>query len=104
MTGERVSDGDAPSILSRIVRRLLIALYRWKGWRIEGSHPGVPRFVITGAPHTSNWDFVFFIGATHTLGIAPSFMGKNTLFRWPMKRFMRDMGGIAVDRARRGSN
>lgn len=92
------------SPLSRLVRRILIALYRWKGWRIEGDHPGVPKFVITGAPHTSNWDFVFFIGATHSLGIKPSFMGKHTLFKWPMTRFMQDMGGVSVDRSKRGSN
>ena len=91
-----------PSILSRLVRRLLIGLYRWKGWKLEGAHPGVDKFVITGAPHTSNWDFVFFIGATHHFGITPSFVGKHTLFKWPLARFMRDMGGIAVDRSRRG--
>lgn len=102
--------GDMPgrssetSPLSRLVRRVILALYRWKGWRIEGGHPGVDKFIITGAPHTSNWDFVFFIGVTHTLGIRPSFMGKHSLFKWPMKRFMRDMGGISVDRSKRGSN
>ncbi|WP_067676433.1 lysophospholipid acyltransferase family protein [Tsuneonella dongtanensis] len=96
--------GSDASLLSRLVRRILIELYRWKGWRIEGEHPGVPKFVITGAPHTSNWDFVFFIGATHRLGILPSFMGKHTLFKWPMTRFMQDMGGISVDRSKRGSN
>jgi 1-acyl-sn-glycerol-3-phosphate acyltransferase len=95
---------ERPSLLSRSVRRALIALYRWKGWRVEGAHPGVPKFVITGAPHTSNWDFVFFIGTTDRLGIRPSFMGKHTLFKWPMARFMRDMGGVPVDRSRRGSN
>ncbi len=93
-----------PTLLSRLVRRALIALYRWKGWRLEGGHPGVPKFVITGAPHTSNWDFVFFIGATHQLGIRPSFMGKHTLFKWPLTRFMQDMGGVSVDRSKRGSN
>ena len=93
----------AATLLSRLVRRLLIALYRWKGWRVEGRHPGVPKCVITGAPHTSNWDFVFFIGATRELGFRPSFMGKHTLFRWPMTRFMEDMGGVSVDRSQRGS-
>ncbi len=90
-----------PTLLSRLVRRVLIALYRWKGWRLEGAHPGVDKFVIAGAPHTSNWDFVFFIGATHHFGITPSFVGKHTLFKWPLTRFMRDMGGVAVDRSRR---
>ena len=82
----------------------MIALYHLKGWRLEGAHPGVSKFVITGAPHTSNWDFVFFVGATHALHIRPSFMGKHTLFKWPMKQFMLDMGGISVDRSRRGSD
>jgi 1-acyl-sn-glycerol-3-phosphate acyltransferase len=86
------------------VRRILIALYRWKGWRIEGEHPGIDKFVITGAPHTTNWDFVFFLGATRELGIRPSFMGKHTLFKWPFTRFMQDMGGVSVDRSKRGSN
>ena len=92
-----------PSLLSRVVRRILLALYRWKGWRLEGQHPGMAKFVITGAPHTSNWDFVFFIGATHEFGVRPSFMGKNTLFKWPTTRFMRDMGGVPVDRTKRSN-
>lgn len=92
-----------PTLLSGIVRRALIGLYRWKGWTIEGAHPGVPKCVITGAPHTSNWDFVFFIGATHQLGIRPGFMGKHTLFEGPQRRFMLDMGGVPVDRTRKGN-
>lgn len=91
-----------PSLLSRIVRRLLIALYRWKGWKLEGGRPACEKFLIVGAPHTSNWDFVFFIGATHELGIKPSFMGKHTLFEGPQRRFMLDMGGVPVVRHQRG--
>lgn len=92
-----------PSLLSRLVRRLLILLYRWKGWRIDGRRPEARKFIILGAPHTSNWDFIFFIGATHELGIRPSFMGKSSLFKWPMTDFMLDMGGIPVDRSRRAN-
>lgn len=91
------------SLLSRLARRVLISLYRRKGWKLEGQAPAERKFVITGAPHTSNWDFVFFIGATHRLGIRPSFMGKHSLFRWPLRRFMLDMGGIAVDRSKRAN-
>ena len=91
------------SILSRIVRRIIMAIYRWKGWRIEGHLPDLPKFVIAGAPHTSNWDFVFFIGATAEEGIEPSFMGKHTLFQGFMRNFMFDMGGIPVDRTKRAN-
>lgn len=92
-----------PSLLSRMVRRILVWLYRWKGWQLEGRRPDCDKFIILGAPHTSNWDFVFFLGATHELGIRPSFMGKTSLFRWPATNFMLDMGGIPVDRSKSGN-
>jgi len=87
---------------SRLTHALILALYRWKGWRLEGETQVPPRCVIVGAPHTSNWDFIFFVGAAHRLGITPGFMGKHSLFRWPLARFMRDMGGVPVNRGRRG--
>lgn len=92
-----------PTILSRIVWRILRGLYRWKGYRISGQAPEVKKFIIVGAPHTSNWDFVFFVGAVRELGIRPSFVGKHTLFKWPMTRFMYDMGGIPIDRTKKGN-
>ena len=55
--------------------------------------------MIVGAPHTSNWDFLCFLGITEALGVRASFMGKDSLFRWPMRRFMIDMGGVPVDRS-----
>ena len=92
-----------PSFFSRLVKSILLSLYRAKGWNITGERPAAQQFVITGAPHSSNWDFVYFLGATHQLGIRPSFMGKTTLFRWPLTRFMLDMGGVPVDRSARGN-
>lgn len=88
-----------PSLLSRLVRRIILLIYRLMGWKIESPLPAhLRKYVIAGAPHTSNWDFVFFTGATHEQGIQPNFMGKHTLFKWPMTRFMHDMGGIPIDR------
>ncbi len=91
------------SVLSRIVRRIILAIYRWRGWRLEGHLPAIDKYVISGAPHTSNWDFVFFTGATAAEGIEPNFMGKHTLFRGIMRNFMLDMGGIPIDRSRRSN-
>lgn len=92
------------SVLSLLVRWVLLALYRWKGWRISTVAPVPRRCLILGAPHTTNWDFVFFLGATAKLGIKPSFIGKVSLFRWPLTRFMIDMGGIPIDRRAKGRN
>ncbi|QDP20538.1 acyltransferase [Sphingomonas xanthus] len=51
-----------------------------------------------GASHTSNWDFLVFLGAVHALGRQVHFIGKKSLFRWPIGGFMRALGGIPVDR------
>ena len=89
--------------LSRLVNRIILMLYRWKGWTIEGSLPkNIKKYVIAGAPHTSNWDFVFFAGATKHEEVQPNFMGKHTLFEGMMENFMFDMGGIPVDRSKAG--
>jgi len=94
-------DDRPPALLSRIVRRLLLLFYRLRGWTAFGTLPADGRCVIIAAPHTSNWDFVNFIGLTADLGIHPHFMAKDSLFRWPMRRFMLDMGGVPVDRSGR---
>ncbi len=90
-----------PSLLSQLVRKALVTLYRMRGWKAHGAPPADGRCVIIAAPHTSNWDFLYFIGLTQDIGIKPHFMAKDSLFRWPMGRFMRDMGGVPVVRSSR---
>ncbi|NYF31020.1 1-acyl-sn-glycerol-3-phosphate acyltransferase [Sphingopyxis sp. JAI108] len=96
-------DDEPPGPVARAVRRLLLLLYRMRGWKAEGAVPEPRRFVLIAAPHTSNWDFVNFLGLAADLGIRPHFMGKLSLFRWPIGGFMKQMGGIPVDR-RGGTN
>ena len=93
-----------PSLLSRLVKRVVLLLFAYKGWSLERDAPTPRRCIILGVPHTSNWDFIFFAGATYHLGITPSFVGKKSLFRWPLRRFMFDMGGIPIDRRAKDRN
>lgn len=88
-----------PSWLSQLLRRALVGVYRRHGWRAHGVIPEPRKFVLIAAPHTSNWDFVYFIGLTEELGFMPRFMAKASLFRWPWKNFLLDMGGVPVDRS-----
>lgn len=90
-----------PSLLSRLMRRAILWFYRRKGWTAVGVPPPGGRYVIIAAPHTSNWDFVYFLGLVNALRLDARFMAKDSLFRWPLGRFMRDMGGIAIDRKQR---
>jgi 1-acyl-sn-glycerol-3-phosphate acyltransferase len=95
---------DEPAgVISRAVRAALVGFYHRRGWRAEAEGPIPRRCIIIAAPHTSNWDFLYFIGLTHDLGIRAHFMGKKELFRWPMERLMRENGGIPVDRSRGGN-
>ena len=85
--------------LERLIRWLLVQWFRHGGWTIAGKLPPDPKFVIMGASHTSNWDFLVFLGAVHVLGRKIHFIGKHSLFKWPMGGFMRALGGIPVDRS-----
>lgn len=84
------------------MRWLSYRVARFLGWRFEGQLPEVPKMVIIGAPHTSNWDFFLFLAALHHFGIRVRFLGKHTLFRWPIGFMFRKVGGIPVDRSRAG--
>ena len=62
--------------------------------------PDIPKFVVIGAPHTSNWDFVLFLALAFSLKANPRYMGKAELFRSPFGGFFRWCGGIPVDRSK----
>lgn len=64
--------------------------------------PDVPR-IIVGAPHTSNWDFVFMLAICWRSRIAMRWLGKHTLFTGWRGPLMRALGGISVDRSQPGS-
>ncbi len=80
-------------------RTLARAAMRLFGWRFEGTLPALPKFVLIVAPHTSNWDFVIGIMVMFALGIRGTFLGKHTLFWWPLGIVMRWLGGLPVIRS-----
>ena len=81
-----------------LLARLLLRL---TGWRVAGKLPDLPKFILVGAPHTSNWDFVLFLGVVFRLRANVRFMGKAELFRNPLTGwFFYWCGGIPVDRSK----
>lgn len=80
--------------------RRLIARTFWtfSSWRMV-SEPAPDRpTVLIGAPHTSNWDFVFMLAISWRLDMRIRWLGKNSLFTGWRGPIMRRLGGIAVDR------
>jgi 1-acyl-sn-glycerol-3-phosphate acyltransferase len=75
-------------------------MMRLRGWRFEGEVPDEPRMILLVAPHTSNWDFLTGLWAKFALQLKAGFLGKHTLFWWPLGAFLRSIGGIAIDRSR----
>jgi 1-acyl-sn-glycerol-3-phosphate acyltransferase len=86
-----------PSSAQRWARRLLAA----SGWTVDVTWPPVPRCVIIVYPHTSNWDFVVGYLAKLAAGLPLHWIGKDTLFRWPVAGLLRRMGGLPVNRRER---
>jgi 1-acyl-sn-glycerol-3-phosphate acyltransferase len=85
-------------ILSAILRLISNSILRLTGWKVEGKLPDLPKYVLIGAPHTSNWDFLLFLGAIFYLKANVKFMGKAELFRNPFGWFFYWCGGIPVNR------
>jgi 1-acyl-sn-glycerol-3-phosphate acyltransferase len=86
----------------KIRRALARAFLPFAGCAPEGELPTARAYVLIAAPHTTNWDLLYFLACAWAFGISPSWMGKRTLFRGPLGPVMRVLGGIPVERARPG--
>ncbi|ACO75631.1 lysophospholipid acyltransferase family protein [Laribacter hongkongensis] len=75
---------------------------RLSGWRVEGQFPADSRYVLIGAPHTSNWDFPLALGVCFACNVKIYWMGKSSLFRGLAGPVMRWLGGIPVNRDKPG--
>jgi len=80
----------------RFLGRLLLKLFG--GWKISGELPAEPKLVLAVAPHTANKDFFIGIAAVLALDIKVAFLGKHSIFVWPVRGLLQRLGGIAVDR------
>lgn len=96
--------GSVPSDRPRGSRFAFVLGHLWlrlRGWRVVGPAPSFPKFVFIAAPHTSNWDVPFMLAAAGAMGLRISWLGKDSLFRFPLGTLARAAGAIPVDRSRR---
>lgn len=86
--------------MKKLVYRFLFKVGRWK--TVNNVPPEVKKAIIIGAPHTSNWDFVYALPAMHEMGVTGlRYLIKKELFFWPLKLLFYSTGGIPVDRSKK---
>ncbi len=90
---------DTP-VLNILLRWFSIVVLKITGWRTHGRLPATPKFVLVGAPHTSNWDLPYALFIIFVLRGKIYWLGKESLFRRPLKGFFKWLGGMPIDRSR----
>jgi 1-acyl-sn-glycerol-3-phosphate acyltransferase len=90
---------DTP-FLSKFLHYFARFYMRIKGWRNDGKLPDFPKCVMIAAPHTSNWDLFYTLIIAFSFPLKVYWMGKDSIFKPPFKRFCKWLGGIPIDRSK----
>jgi 1-acyl-sn-glycerol-3-phosphate acyltransferase len=69
------------------------------GWHFDDRLPAEKKFIVLGAPHTTNWDLPITLLCFWSTQKHISWVGKKQLFIGPLSYFFRALGGIPVDRS-----
>ncbi|MBB3046674.1 1-acyl-sn-glycerol-3-phosphate acyltransferase [Litorivivens lipolytica] len=85
-------------LISPLLRLLATAGLKLSGWKTVGEAPKLNKYVLIAAPHTSNWDFFPMVSVVLKYKLEVHWIGKHTLFPFPIRWFVRWMGGIPIDR------
>jgi 1-acyl-sn-glycerol-3-phosphate acyltransferase len=77
------------------------------GYKIIDTTPkGVQKYqkaVMIAAPHTSNWDYVYTMAALYALDVPIKYLGKASLFKFPLGILIKKLGGIPVRREQKNN-
>lgn len=75
-----------------------------QGWTTESvlteqdKTDNLHKYVLIAAPHTSNWDFIYGMGAKEILDIPVRFTIKKEWMKFPFGGFMSSLGALPIDR------
>ncbi len=88
---------DTPGIKT-LLRWSAKAFLKITGWKGVYGPVRPKKFFAIAAPHTSNWDFPYFLSMALALDLNSYWMGKHTLFRKPFGWLFKWLGGLPIDR------
>lgn len=83
---------------NRFSRAIATFFFRLFGWQVEGALPNLPKMIVIGAPHTSNWDFPLAMTFIFYLGVRFNWMAKKEFFVAPFSHLWLWLGGVPIDR------
>lgn len=88
----------------KIIGKLILQM---AGYKIIDTTPkGVQNYqkaVMIAAPHTSNWDYVFTMATLYALDVPIKYLGKASLFKFPLGILIKKLGGIPVRREQKNN-
>lgn len=76
------------------------------GWKLDAPEDKVAaarNTVMIAAPHTSNWDLIYALGAFWLMKLPIRFFIKDFYTRWYFFGFFKWLGAIGVDRSKKGN-
>ena len=83
--------------MSNLLARFFLYL---TGWEAVGTKVADKKSILVCAPHTSNWDLAYLLAITRVMDFKVSWLGKHSLFWWPLGPILRALGGVPVRRDR----
>ena len=77
-----------------------VLIFNLNGWKlIKNIDEIVPKSVVLGAPHTSNWDLIISMGGFHKMNFPLKFFIKKEWLKiFPLNKLLLSAGAVSVDR------
>ncbi|MCG2752022.1 MAG: lysophospholipid acyltransferase family protein [Desulfobacteraceae bacterium] len=85
-------------VLTPILRGISIFILKAFRWKVRGEPPRLAKYVMTAAPHTSNWDFVLVLLMAFVLRVRIYILAKKEMMDWPLGFLFKYAGVIPIDR------
>lgn len=81
-----------------MVQYLARFILRVCGWKVIGKRPDTSKYIAICAPHTSNFDALWFFLTMAAIKERPKVLIKESYYRFPIKRIFLALGGVPVNR------
>ncbi len=100
MSNRKAAASRAGRGVGRSFKRSIARAYlRVSGWKLViEQEPPRDGAVFLGVPHTSKWDLPLVLAITWSTDIKIKWVGKQSLFRFPLGPLLKILGGIPIDR------